>query len=98
MANNHPALLNVYTACIPDSIRLVGGTGNYSGRVEVCINGTETYGTVCNDRWDVLEARVVCTQLGFSSEGWWRVVGIAGSVNLKGAYLFINNVLSLNDV
>lgn len=51
----------------------MGGTGNYSGRVEVCVNGTETYGTVCNDRWDVLEARVVCTQLGFSSEGWFTV-------------------------
>ena len=47
----------------------MGGSGNHTGRVEVCVDGTESYGTVCNDHWDVLEARVVCTQLGFSSEG-----------------------------
>ena len=60
----------------------MGGTGNYSGRVEICVNGTEIYGTVCNDRWDVLEARVVCTQLGFSSEGWLMIAPIPGKCNI----------------
>ncbi|KAJ8322311.1 hypothetical protein KUTeg_000782 [Tegillarca granosa] len=47
-------------------LRLVGGVGPYEGRLEVFHSGS--WGTVCDDQFNVSEAKVACRQLGYPTD------------------------------
>ena len=45
----------------------MGGSSDFEGRVEVCLDGE--WGTVCADfSWSDSAAQVICNQLGFPYE------------------------------
>ena len=48
-------------------IRLVDGPTNNTGRVELYIDNE--WGSICDDGWSNEDAKVVCHQLGYPSEG-----------------------------
>ncbi|KAK3595702.1 hypothetical protein CHS0354_026923 [Potamilus streckersoni] len=71
-----------------ESIRLMNGNSEYSGRLEVLVNGT--WGTVCDNHnsFDLYSAATICFALGFSYNGEWKYNGFYG----VGPRTLINNI------
>ncbi|XP_072138968.1 neurotrypsin isoform X2 [Mobula birostris] len=57
-------------------IRLVDGENRKEGRVEVYLGGE--WGSVCDDGWTDVDARVVCRQLGYSGQSKARTMAYFG--------------------
>ena len=60
--------------CSDGDVRLVDGSVDYEGRVEICFN--RVWGTLCSSsiyyylsHWDLDDAKVVCRQLGYQELG-----------------------------
>ena len=48
-------------------MRLTGGENDQEGTVQICLGGL--WGTVCDDFWGLMDAQVVCRQLGYITDG-----------------------------
>ena len=58
---------NVYTACFHGDVQLVNDD-NVNSIVEFCYKGE--WRRICvSDKWDNVEANIVCSQLGHSNQG-----------------------------
>ena len=53
--------------CTLGDVRLMNGTSELGGRVEVCFG--DLWGTICHNSWDNRDAGVICKQLFNSSFG-----------------------------
>ena len=53
----------VNSNCTTNELRLTGGSNQYEGRVEYCVNGV--WQSFCDYSWDDSDAYTVCRQLGY---------------------------------
>ena len=66
-SNDNTLLLLSDGNCTLGDVRLVNGSSEYEGRVEICVGGE--WGTVCDYLWSFYDAQIICRQLGYSEIG-----------------------------
>ena len=67
-----------------EQVRLVGGDGAASGRVEIYHNNV--WGTICHTDWTATDSDVLCRQLGYARslpQGNSNFLSGTGQVNLN---------------
>ena len=57
---------STYSNCTDGQVRLFGGSTDYEGTVEICINNA--WGTIIHG-WGYEEAQTVCNALGYTTPG-----------------------------
>ena len=72
--------------CSSGQLRLVGGSSENEGRVEICYDNQ--WGTICDNGWSSEDAKVVCRQLGFQTTGEYSYIGLyAHHVSIHAPFL-----------
>ncbi|XP_052789613.1 scavenger receptor cysteine-rich type 1 protein M130-like isoform X2 [Mya arenaria] len=61
------------------NIRLVGGSSQYSGRVEIQVN--QRWSTICHHGFSDTNAAVICRMLNFPTTGAWAITNLTGYPN-----------------
>ena len=77
LAYSHTYLFTLDLPPEEGDVRLVGGTTEYEGNVEIFVN--ETWGFVCDDAWGMQDAQVVCNQLGITGDAEATLIGFFGN-------------------
>lgn len=63
----HKSCCCYHAVCLDGDLRIGNDSSLMEGGVEICINNS--YGGICDDFWDIQDARVTCRLLGFDNTG-----------------------------
>ena len=77
--------VNLTANCTLGDVRLVNGSSELEGRVEVCFGSL--WGTICHNSWDNRDAGVICKQL-FNSSDFGKLSALPTTISSNLLYFF----------